>query len=243
MDEYEESTYGDRISEVYDDLYKDCDEAAIEVLGKLAKGGRALELGIGTGRVALPLLRQGVKVHGIDASPAMLDKLRRKPGGQDIIVTLGDFADVPVEGVFNLIYVVFNTFFALLTQEDQVRCFERVAEHLSDDGVFVIEAFVPDMTRFDRGQSLRVVTMGDDIVRLDATQIDVWNQQLVSQHIHLSSKGVSLYPVKLRYTWPSELDLMAQIAGLHLQHRWQSWDGAAFSADSGKHISVYGRAE
>jgi SAM-dependent methyltransferase len=243
MDEYEETTYGDRISEVYDDWYQDYDKAAVEVLAKLAKDGCALELGIGTGRVALPLLRKGVKVHGIDASPPMLEKLRRKPGGQDVTVTVGDFADVPVEGEFNLIYVVFNTFFALLTQKDQVKCFERVAEHLSDDGVFVIEAFVPDMTRFDRGQSLRVVAMGDDVVRLDAAQIDMANQQLVCQHVHLSSRGVSLYPVKLRYTWPSELDLMARIAGLHLQHRWESWDGTAFTANSGKHISVYGRAQ
>ncbi len=242
MDAYKADTYGERIADIYDEWYHAYDEAAVDTLGELARGGRALELGIGTGRIALPLQQKGIPVHGIDASPAMLARLRAKPDGADLPVTIGNFVDVAVEGQFTLIYVLFNTFYALLTQEEQIRCFENVAGHLSPDGVFVIEAFVPDLTRFSGRQATRTVSINNEEVRLDATLHDPIAQQLTSQHIVLTEQGVRLYPAKLRYAWPSELDLMARLAGLRLRERWGSWTRAAFAADSGKHISVYGSA-
>src|SRR5262249_52442218 len=159
------------------------DEAMIATLAELARGGRALELGIGTGRIALPLAARGLEVHGIDASPAMVARLRDKPGGAEIPVAMGDFADVSVEGTFSLVYVVFNTFFGLLSQEEQVRCFENVARHLAADGLFVIEAFVPDMTRFARGQCLNAARVETDAVLLDASRHDPLSQRVVSQQI------------------------------------------------------------
>ena len=242
MDNYQEETYGQRIAGVYDEWYDQYDEAAVGLLQDLVQGGRALELGIGTGRVALPLQRAGVRVEGIDASPAMIKVLQAKPGGDAIPVTQGDFADVGVEGEFALVYALFNTFFALLTQEEQVRCFQNVAGHLMPSGVFVIEAFVPDLTRYQSGQSLRTVRAGADEVRIDAAQLDPVQQQIMSQHVVLTEQGVQLYPVKLRFAWPAELDLMARLAGLQLKHRWANWQKAAFTAESGKHVSVYAHA-
>ena len=243
MDTYREDTYGERIAAVYDDWYAGVDDAAIATLHDLADGGRALELGIGTGRIALPLQESGVEVHGIDASEAMVARLRAKPGGERIPVTLGNFADVAVEGEFSLIFVLFNTFFALLTQHEQVRCFQNVARHLSPAGAFLIEAFVPDMTRFDRRQTVRTVRVGDREVRLEASQLDPVSQQVTSQHVHLSEQGVRLYPVRIRFAWPAELDLMARLGGLHLRHRWGGWQRTPFTAASGTHISVYEQAE
>jgi SAM-dependent methyltransferase len=241
MDNFHAETYGERIAGIYDDWYAGYDQAIITTLAELARGGRALELGIGTGRIALPLQRLGVEVHGVDASEAMVAKLRAKPGGESLPVTIGDFADVPVEGEYSLIYVLFNTFFALLTQEEQVRCFQNVARHLSPDGVFVIEAFVPDLMRFHGGQSVRTSQVGIDEVHLDVSQHDPVSQQVTVQHVVLSEKGIRLYPVQLRYAWPAEFDLMAQLAGMRLKHRWGGWDGAAFTAASGRHVSVYAR--
>ena len=153
LSEQNPSTYGDRIADAYDDLHGRLDPGpAVRRLIGLANVGRVLELGTGTGRIALPLANEGIEVHGIDASEAMVAKLRAKPGGDSIPVAFGDFADVDVEGTFALTYVVFNTFFALLTQQDQVQCFGNVAAHLEPGGRFVIEAFVPDLTRYDRGQ-------------------------------------------------------------------------------------------
>ncbi len=241
MDSYQEDTYGERIASVYDELYAGYDDAAIETLKELSRDGPALELGIGTGRIALPLQQRGVIVHGIDASEAMIAKLRGKPHGDQIQVTMGNFADVAVEGQYALIYIVFNTFFALLTQEEQLRCMQNVARHLVPTGSFVVEAFVPDLTRFSGGQTIRVVNISESEIQMDASQIDLVAQQITSQHIMLSEKGIQLYPVKLRYVWPTELDLMARLAGLQLKHRWGNWQKAAFSASSGKHISVYER--
>ena len=243
MEAYQEETYGERIAGVYDDWYGEVDDATVSALRELTQGGRALELGIGTGRVALPLQGSGVEVHGIDASEAMVAKLRAKPGGESIPVTLGDFADVAVEGQFLLIYVLFNTFFALLSQDEQVRCFENVARHLTAEGVFLLEVFVPDLTRFTGRQSVRAHHVDADCVRLEAAQLDPVHQRVTNQHVVLTEGGVRLYPVKIRYAWPTELDLMARLAGLQLHHRWASWDGAPFSASSRMHISVYGRAE
>ncbi len=239
MDSYETDTYGQRIAGTYDEWYGRYEDATIQTLKELAQGGPALELGIGTGRIALPLQQSGVTVHGIDASPAMVAQLRSRPGGGQVVVTLGDLADVAVEGQYALIYVLFNTFFALLTQEDQVRCMSNVARHLSPTGRFVVEAFVPDMNRFRGQQAFRVVSIGPDEVRLDASQIDPVTQQVASSHIVLTEQGVRLYPVKLRYAWPAELDLMARLAGLRLAQRWANWQKDAFSATSGQHISVY----
>jgi SAM-dependent methyltransferase len=241
MDTYQEDTYGERIADIYDEWYSAFDEAAVNTLSEMARGGRVLELGIGTGRIALPLRQKGVVVHGIDASTAMVAKLRAKPGGENIPVTIGDFADVAIEGQFSLIYVLFNTFFALLTQEAQLRCFENVARHLGPEGVFVMEAFVPDVARFSGGQTTRTIGLTEAEVRLDATLHDPLTQQITIQHVVLSEQGVRLYPVKLRYVWPSELDLMARLAGLSLRERWGSWTRDSFTADSGQHISVYGR--
>ena len=244
MAEYDTSTYGERIADVYDDLYNDIEnvDAMAEFLAELAKTGCALELGIGTGRVALPLAALGVEVHGIDASPAMITKMRAKPGGEKIPVTLGDFAEVPVQGLFDLIYVVFNTFFALLTQEAQVTCFQATARHLRDGGVFVLENFVPDLTRFDRGQRTDTISVGVNGLRIDATIHDAVNQRCYVQHVRIEEKGVRLYPVQLRYAWPSELDLMARLAGLELRNRYGGWKNEPFSSASVRHVSVYGRA-
>jgi SAM-dependent methyltransferase len=223
-------------------VHPEYDEAMIATLAELARAGRALELGIGTGRIALPLAARGVEVHGIDASPAMVARMRIKPGGAEIPVAMGDFADVGVEGAFSLVYVVFNTFFGLLSQEEQVRCFENVARHLAADGVFVIEAFVPDMTRFARGQCLNAARVETDAVLLDASRHDPLTQRVVSQQILITESGTRLFPVQIRYAWPAELDLMARLAGLRLRHRWAGWQREPFTAASGKHVSVYERA-
>jgi len=239
MADYSEKTYGERIAGVYDQWYSEFDPAAIDVLFKLSHGGRVLELGIGTGRIALPLSRSGVAVEGIDASEAMVKKLRAKPGGDIIPVKIGNFADLPMDGQYSLIYVVFNTFYALLTQEEQIRCFQNVARHLASDGVFVLEAFVPDLTRFTGSQSTRTVRIEDHEVQMDVSQIELDKQLITSQHVVLSEKGTRFYPVKLRYVWPSEMDLMAQLSKLKLQERWSDWKKNPFSAGSGKHISLY----
>ena len=241
MTQYTESTYGDSIAGVYDHFFHDVDPDLIPTLAELARGGRALEFGIGTGRIALPLQAAGVKVNGIDTSPAMVAQLRAKPGGETIPVTMGSFADVDVEGQFELIFAVFTTFFALPTQAEQVRCFANVARHLAPDGVFVIEAFVPDVARYSAGrQSVRLISMDAQSVRLNAAQLDPVNQRIIAQQIHLGPQGIQMYPAQLRYAWPPELDLMAQLAGLQLLHRWGSWHRGPFTADSTRHISVYG---
>jgi SAM-dependent methyltransferase len=239
MEEYSEETYGERIAEVYDQWYSEFDPAIIPRLLELAQGGEALELGIGTGRIAVPLQNSGVSVRGIDASPSMVSKLREKIGGEKIQVTMGNFADVAVKGKFSLIYVVFNTFFVLLTQEQQIGCFQNVADHLLPQGVFVIEAFVPDMTRFTAGQNMRVTKINDKEVQIDVSEHEQDKQIITSQHMLLTEHGTRLYPVKLRYVWPSEMDLMARLSGLQLRERWSDWNKSEFSSESGKHISIY----
>ena len=242
MNDYTASTYGDRIAEIYDQLDShtrgDVD-AAVPVLAELAAGGRALELGIGTGRVALPLAARGVPVQGIDASEAMVARLRAKPGGDAIPVTIGDMADFRLDGRFNLIFAVFNTFFALLTQEQQVRCFARAAAHLSAAGVFLIEAFVPDPTRFVRGQNVSVTALESDGAQLEVSRHDAAGQRVSSHHLLIGASGMRLYPVRIRYAWPAELDLMARLAGLRLRDRWGGWDRAPLTSSSTSHVSVY----
>ncbi len=239
MDTDDISTYGERIANIYDDLYSTYNEAMIPALADLSRGGRALELGIGTGRIALPLTQQGIEVHGLDVSPAMVSKLRAKPGGEAIPVTLGNFADVAVEGEFSLVYVVFNTFFGLLSQEEQRRCFRNVAQHLTPDGVFLLELFVPDVARFKAGQNLKAIKVTSEGITLDVSLHDPVNQRITAQHVIIRESGVKLYPVQLRYVWPSELDLMAQLAGLRLHQRWGNWQRSPFTSNSGAHISIY----
>jgi SAM-dependent methyltransferase len=239
MDEYGPETYGERIADVYDQWYPDAPPAMIDRLAELAGEGRVLELAIGTGRVALPLLTRGVEIHGVDVSESMVARLRAKQDGDRIPVSMGDFADVPAEGPFALVFIVFNTLFALLTQQDQVRCFRNVADRLEPGGAFVVEAFVPDLTRFDRGQRISVAEIEEGEVRLEAAKHDPVAQVVTVQHINLDSWGVQLRPVVLRYAWPAELDLMAALAGMELEARWGDWEGSAFTAASTGHVSVY----
>ena len=239
MKDYTAATYGDRIAEIYDRMVTGT--GPVEVLARLAGDGRALELGIGTGRVALPLAAQGVDVHGIEASEAMVAKLRAKPGGDAIPVTIGDFADFRVDVTFELIFVVFNTFFMLATQEQQVQCFARVAEHLGAGGVFLIEAFVPDPTRFANGQNVGISHLESDAVQLDLSRHDAACQRVTCQHLVIDAAGTRLFPAQLRYAWPSELDLMGRLAGLELRSRTSDWQGTPFTATSTGHVSVYER--
>lgn len=241
-DEYGPETYGDRIADVYDEFHPWLDtETAVEALVELAGDGPVLELAIGTGRLALPLAERGLEVHGIDSSKEMIAKLRDKAGGDRIPVTMGDFAEVGVDGTYSLVFVAFNTFFALLTQADQLRCFANVAPRLADGGVFVIEVFVPDLARFDRGQRFQTNSVGTSQVVVDASRHDALEQRIDSVHVVLTEEGTKLYPVNLRYAFPSELDLMARLAGLELKERWGGWHREPFTAQSPRHVSVYGR--
>jgi SAM-dependent methyltransferase len=235
-------SFGEDDAATYDDFSRGDEEETVLFLEQLARGGPALELAIGTGRIALPLAARGVHVDGIDFSPAMVAKLRVKPGGDRIAVTIGDFADVPVSGAYHLIFVVYNTLFNLLTQDDQVRCFENVAAHLTDDGLFVVEAFVPAYLmrlRDDQYVDAERIDVGE--VRLDVGRHDPVAQILDESHVVLSSAGVRVSPIVARYAWPSELDLMARIAGLRLENRWGGWEHEPFTASSRRHVSVYGR--
>jgi SAM-dependent methyltransferase len=245
-DAYGPSTYGDRIVDYYDEMVARLfpaalTEQAVTFLAELAGAGPVLELGIGTGRIAIPLANRGLDVTGVDASEAMVAKLRSRSGGEKISVVLGDFGDLAVGGRFQLIYVVFNTFFALLTQEAQVRCFRRVAEHLDDSGAFVIEAFMPDPTLYTRGQRLATRDLEPGRVLLDAGRHDPITQRVSAQHVVIDERGIRLYPVELRYAWPSELDLMAELAGLRLRERFGNWQRGPFEGASGSHVSVYAR--
>lgn len=235
--------YGDRWADIYDQRSERVGFAhpteTVDVLAELAGPGPALELGIGTGRVALPLSERGVEVHGIDASEAMVRRLKAKSGGGRIPVVIGDFAAVPVRGSYRLVFVVFNTLFSLLTQEEQVRCFRNVAPRLAADGVFLVEAFMPDPTLFDRGQMVRARWLDENEVTIDVAMHDPVRQRVSSQDVVLRPEGVQLRPVVLRYAYPPELDLMAEIAGLRLRERWGGWDRSPFGPDSGRHISIY----
>jgi SAM-dependent methyltransferase len=240
---YGAATYGDRIAGIYDDLYGELFDvdATVATLAELASGRPALELAIGTGRIALPLKGAGVDVSGIDASEEMIARLRSKQGGSDIDVTVGDFADVAVEGSFGLVFIVFNTLFALQKQADQVRCFANVASVLSEGGVFVVEAFVPDLARFDRHQRVSADRVTLDEIHLEVSRHDPVRQTVDSQHVMLREGSIAMYPVSIRYSFPSELDLMAQLAGLRLRHRWGGWHKEPFDSSSLFHVSVYER--
>lgn len=239
MEDKSGEIYNQRCADVYDQWFGYFDDAAVDVLEELAGGGRALELGIGTGTVALPLAARGVEVHGIDSSEEMVARLRAKPGGGEIPVTLGDFSDAGVAGRFSLVFVVYNTLFALQTQDEQVRCFRSVAARLRPGGAFVVEAFVPDLAQLSAGRGVRLLHMTDDRVGIKIYDHDPVGQKLRSRHVVFTDGGSRLFPVEVRYAWPSELDLMARLAGLRLRARWAGWRREEFGAKSEKHVSVY----
>lgn len=234
-------SFGDEVAATYDHESRGDEAETVEFLARLAGSGPVLELAIGTGRIALPLAATGVRVDGIDLSQPMVDRLRAKPGGDQIAVTIGDFAEVAVPDRYRLIFVVFNTLFNLLTQDDQVRCFENVAAHLTDDGSFVVEAFVPTfLYRLRNDQYVDAEAIDIDAVRLDVGRHDPVHQILDESHVSLSRDGVKVQPIVCRYAWPSELDLMARMAGLRLHNRWGGWKNEPFVSTSERHVSVYG---
>jgi SAM-dependent methyltransferase len=215
-------------------------EPAVERLAELAAGGRALEFAIGTGRIALPLAQRGVRVVGIDNSEAMLARLREKPGAEEIEAMVGDMAATRVDGEFSLVYLVFNTIFNLTTQDGQVACFENAAAHLRPGGRFVIEARVPELQRLPLGQT--VLPWRADPTGMSYYVYDVVTQRLSGQHYYLEDGGIRASPTEMRYAWPSELDLMARLAGLRLEERWGGWNREPFAALSPSHVSVYVKA-
>jgi SAM-dependent methyltransferase len=242
MEGYLPSTYGDRMAAVYDDLQGDREAVnAVEFLVPLASGRPVLELGVGTGRVAIPLSARGIRVHGIDASPAMLDQLRSKPGAEKVVLTLGDFAKLDDVKRYSVIFVLFGTIFCLTSQEAQVDCFRAAARALVDDGVFVVEASVPDFSGFTRNQNVRLADLSLDRVTATFTQHDRAAQTTSGQNIMITESGIRLMPVHVRYAWPSELDLMAQLAGLQLRERWQDWTRTPFVGESQRHVSVFAK--
>jgi SAM-dependent methyltransferase len=212
-------------------------EATVDFLTELAGDGAALELAIGTGRIALPLSQRGVRVAGIDLSEAMVDKLRAKAGGDEIEIAIGDFATTRVEGTFRLAYLVFNTINNLTTQDEQVACFENAAAHLEPGGCFVIEVSVPRLRLLPRGQRFVPFDVSEEHIGVD--EYDVLNQGLISHHLSLLDGGWHRRSIPFRYVWPAELDLMARIAGLRLRDRWADWKREPFTAESGKHVSVW----
>lgn len=236
-------SFGADRAATYDDTAVRGDEDhTVAFLAQEARGGPALELAIGTGRIALPLAASGVRVDGIDMSPHMIAQLRAKPDGPNLRVVLGDFADVPIDGTYRLIYLVYNTLYNLLTQDEQVRCFTSVAEHLTDDGVFVVEGFTPDhLYRLRDGQYVDAEQIDTTEVKLDIGQHDPVAQLLDESHLHITASGIHLNPLVSRYVWPSELDLMARLAGLHRTQRWSDWQREPFTDGSRNCISVYAR--
>ena len=212
-------------------------DPAVGFLAALAGTGPALELGIGTGRIALPLRRRGVPVHGIDLSAAMVARLGAKPGGEEIEVTLGDFATAKVGRTFALVYLLYNTIGNLTSQEEQVACFANAADHLAPGGCFVIEVEVPQLRRLPPGETIRPFAVGP--TRLGFDEFDVANQGLVSHHYLFEEGGTRTVSTPFRYVWPSELDLMARLAGMRLRERWADWSRAPFTSESTGHVSVW----
>jgi hypothetical protein len=232
----------DEAKKLYRDVQRGDETAAVAFLEQLAGRGPALELGIGAGRIAVPLAARGIRVDGIDISPPTVAQLRTKPDGNKIAITIGDFADVGVQGNYRLIFVVWNTLFNLPTQAAQVRCFENVAAHLNDDGSFVVEAYTPSfLHRLSNDQYVEVEDIEVDTVCLDVLRHDAVTQRIEENHVSISSSGIRMGPVVQRYAWPSELDLMARIAGLRLKERWGGWGREPFTTSSKAHISVFGR--
>lgn len=237
---FEPDTFGKLNADDYDLLHDPgTTDETVALIAQIAAGGRTLELAIGTGRIALPLAAQGLDIHGIEGSPEMVAKLREKPGGEAIPVVIGDFADVAVTGPFDHVFLVFNTLFNLTSQEHQVRCFQNVANCLRDGGTFLVETFVPDVTQYRGGQNLRTMQVGFKSVWLEATMHDPVRQVVEHQRVRITEDGTRLVPLLMRYAWPSEIDLMAQLAGLRLKERWGGWHREPFTVDSKMHVSVY----
>ncbi|HVF20940.1 MAG TPA: class I SAM-dependent methyltransferase [Mycobacteriales bacterium] len=235
-------SFGPEAAARYDDVPRGDEAETVDCLERLARGGPALEFAIGTGRVALPLATRGVRVDGIEQSEAMIARLREKPGGAEVAVTRGDMATTELGERYLLVFLVYNTLFNLLTQDDQVRCFENAARHLTDDGVFLVEVATPnDLYRLRDHQYVDAERVELTRVTLDVARFDPVTQLLDECHVTLSADGVRLGPIVTRFAWPSELDLMARIAGLRLLHRWGGWLGEPFDARSARHVSVYGR--
>jgi SAM-dependent methyltransferase len=237
------AAYGDAFADVYDAWYGGrLDPAdAVTVLTDLARGGRVLEFGVGTGRIALPLAAHGVSVVGIEASPAMLDKLRSKPDAASIEVHLGDMADHRVEGRFDVVCIPFSTLFLLPSQERQLDCFANAAAHLDSDGAFVVEAFVPDATRYINHQSVSVEDLAPETLRLEIARHDPVAQRVEVSRLVVGKDGFEVFPLSWRYATPAELDLMARLAGLHMRVRWGGWDRRPFTSASTNHVTVYER--
>lgn len=234
FDERVAARYDESLAEMFD---REVVAPAVDLLVELAGSGRALELGIGTGRIALPLAQRGVPVHGIDLSDAMVARLRAKPGGDDIRVTIGDFATTTVGGTFSLAYLVFNTIFNLTTQEAQVACFRNVAAHLVPSGCFVIEAGVPDVQRLAPGENIRAFRVSEN--RWGFDEYDIATQRLTSHHLEVVDGRLERVSVPFRYAWPAELDLMAQLAGMRFRERWSGWKREPFTSDSRQHVSIW----
>jgi SAM-dependent methyltransferase len=239
---HDDGYFGEAVAARYDDPDDEMSSAAaidpvVDFLVERAGRGPVLELGIGTGRIALPLARRGVPVHGIDLSQAMVARLRAKPGGEDIGVTIGDFATTTVDGTFSLAYLVYNTIGNLTTQAAQVACFRNAAAHLESGGCFVIELGVPGLRQLPPGETMRVFDASPTHWGVD--EYDVANQGLVSHHFNLVDGRFELHSLPFRYTWPAELDLMAELAGMRLRERWSGWKEEPFTSESPKHVSVW----
>jgi SAM-dependent methyltransferase len=234
FDEPVAARYDESSAEMFD---PEVVEPAVDFLAELAGSRRALELGIGTGRIALPLAQRGVPVHGIELSKAMAAKLSAKPGGEDIDVTIGDFATTTVDATFSVAYLVFNTILNLTTQAAQVACFQNVAAHLEPGGCFVIEVGVPRLQELPPGKTFRVFHVSES--RWGFDEYDVANQGLISHHFEIVDGKAERLSIPFRYAWPSELDLMAQLAGMRLRERWSGWKREPFTSGSDKHVSVW----
>jgi hypothetical protein len=234
--------FGERIAARYDEESPEMFEpgvvgATVDVLAGLAGRGRALELAIGTGRIALPLASRGVPVHGVDMSRAMVARLRAKPGGDAIGVTIGDFATTRVDGTFAVAYLIFNTIMNLTTQQAQVACFSNVAAQLQPGGCFVVEFMVPDLRRLPPGQTAVPFQAGPGRWAFDL--YDVATQAMSSNYLEVRGDRGESFSIPFRYVWPAELDLMAEMAGMRLRERWDDWTREPFTSDSGKHVSVW----
>jgi SAM-dependent methyltransferase len=239
---HDDGYFDERVAAQYDEASADAStpevvDPIVDFLAELAESGRALELGIGTGRIALPLARRGVPVHGIELSRAMVDRLRAKPGGDDIGITIGDFSIAKAPGEFTLAYLVFNTIGNLTTQEAQVACFRNVVAHLASGGHFVIEVWVPDLQRLPPGETVLADDVSEDHVGFD--EYDLANQGLISHHFSVEDGQWERSSIPFRYVWPAELDLMAQLAGLRLRDRWAGWQREPFTSESRQHVSVW----
>ena len=237
-----ENHFGERVAQKYDESSAEMFAPAavdpvVDFLAGLAGDGAALELGIGTGRIALPLAQRGVPVHGIDLSEAMVARLRAKPGAERVGVTVGDFATTTVEGSFSVAYLVFNTINNLTSQDEQVACFQNVAAHLGPGGCFVIEVGVPALQRLPPGETVRAFTVS--ATRLGFDEYDVASQGLISHHYTVVDGELEVVSMPFRYVWPAELDLMARLAGMRLRERWSGWTREPFTSDSDSHVSVW----